>query len=206
MNDLPLHTLASLARVLVALVVSLALAVPAGVFAGSRPRVDRWVSPLAYLLYPIPKIAFLPAFIVLLGLGEASKLALLVTILIFPLYLAARDGVRDIPSELVISARTLGLRGWSLTSHVYLPALLPRLFSALRLGVGIALSVLFFAENFSTEFGLGSLVMNQWAIMRYADMSWGIAALSLLGLVMFAAVDLLERWACPWSARRREEA
>ena len=139
-------------------------------------------------------------------MGEASKLALLVTILIFPLYLAARDGVRDIPSELVISARTLGLRGWSLTSHVYLPALLPRLFSALRLGVGIALSVLFFAENFSTEFGLGSLVMNQWAIMRYADMSWGIAALSLLGLVMFAAVDLLERWACPWSARRREEA
>lgn len=206
MNDLPLHTLASLARVLVALAVSLALAVPTGVMAGSRPRVDRWVSPLAYLLYPVPKIALLPVFIVLLGLGEASKLALLVTILIFPLYLAARDGVRDIPSDLLVSARTLGLRGWALTRHVFLPALLPRLFSALRLGVGIALSVLFFAENFSTEYGLGSLVMNQWALMRYADMSWGIAALSVLGLVLFVAVDVLERLACPWLAPLRTRA
>jgi len=199
MNDLPLHTLASLVRVAVALAVSLALAVPAGMLAGARPRVDRWVSPLAYLLYPVPKIAFLPAFIVLLGLGEASKLALLVTILVFPLYLAARDGVRDIPSDLLVSARSLGLKGWAMARHVFLPAVLPRLFSALRLGVGIALSVLFFAENFSTEYGLGSLVMNQWAIMRYAEMSWGIAALSLLGLALFVAVDALERWTCPWT-------
>ena len=202
MNDLPLHTLASLLRVLFALSVSLALAVPAGLLAGARPRVDRWVSPLAYLLYPVPKIALLPAFIVLLGLGEASKLALLVTILVFPLYLAARDGVRDISSDLVVSARTLGLQGLALVRHVFLPALLPRLFSALRLGVGIALSVLFFAENFSTEYGLGSWVMNQWAIMRYADMWWGIGALSALGLALFVVVDLVEQWACPWVSPR----
>lgn len=198
MNDLPLHTLASLVRVVVALAVSLVLAVPAGMVAGTRPRVDRLVSPLAYLLYPVPKIAFLPAFIVLLGLGEASKLALLVTILVFPLYLAARDGVKDIPSDLMVSARTLGLKGFSLVRHVTLPALLPRLFSALRLGVGIALSVLFFAENFATDYGLGSFVMNQWAMMRYADMGWGIGALSVLGLVLFGAVDLVERRFCPW--------
>ena len=160
MSDLVWHTLASLARVVAALGVSMAIAVPAGLWAGARPKVDRVVSPVAYLLYPVPKIAFLPAFIVLLGLGEASKLALLVTILVFPLYLAARDGVREIPSDLLLSARSLGLKGWSLTRHVFLPALLPRLFSSLRLGVGIALSVLFFAENFSTEFGLGSFVMN----------------------------------------------
>lgn len=199
MNDLPLHTLASLTRVIAALAVSLALAVPAGMAAGARPRVDRWASPLAYLLYPVPKIALLPAFIVLLGLGEASKLALLVTILVFPLYLAARDGVRDLSADLLVSARVLGLKGWALVRHVQLPAVLPRLFSALRLGVGIALSVLFFAENFSTQYGLGSLIMNQWALMRYAEMGWGIAALSLLGLALFAAVDLLERRVCPWS-------
>ena len=199
MNDLWLHAAASLGRVLVALAVSLALAVPAGMAAGTRPRIDRWVSPLAYLLYPVPKIALLPAFIVLLGLGEASKLALLVTILIFPFYLAARDGVRDIPADLMLSARSLGLRGGALVRNVLFPALLPKLFSALRLGVGIALSVLFFAENFSTEYGLGSFVMNQWAILHYADMSWGIAALSALGLALFAAVDWAERRACPWA-------
>lgn len=198
MNDLPLHTLVSLVRVVVALAVSLALAVPAGMAAGSRPRLDRVVSPLAYLLYPIPKIAFLPAFIVLLGLGEASKLALLVTILVFPLYLAARDGVKEVPADLLVSARTLGLKGWALVRHVTLPAVLLRLFSALRLGVGIALSVLFFAENFATDHGLGSFVMNQWAVLRYAEMSWGIAALSLLGLALFGAVDLVEKKLCPW--------
>lgn len=198
MIDLGGHTLASLVRVVAALAVSLALAVPAGIAAGRRPRLDRVVSPVAYLLYPIPKIAFLPAFIVLLGLGEASKLALLVTILVFPLYLAARDGVRDIPGDLVTSARTLGLTGRGLLVHVVLPATLPRLFSALRLGVGIALSVLFFAENYATEYGLGSLVMNRWAVMQYDEMAWGIAALSALGLVLFAAVDLAERRLCPW--------
>lgn len=198
MNDLPLHTLASLVRVVVALVVSLVVAVPTGMLAGGRPPVDRLVTPVAYLLYPVPKIAFLPAFIVLLGLGEASKLALLVTILVFPLYLAARDGVREISPDLRLSARSLGLRGWALVRHVILPATLPRLFSALRLGVGIALSVLFFAENFATEYGLGSFVMNQWSILRYAEMGWGIGALSLLGLVLFAAVDVAERQLCPW--------
>jgi len=198
MNELGLHTVASFVRVVVALAVSLALAVPAGMAAGARPRVDRWLSPVAYLLYPVPKIALLPAFIVLLGLGEASKLALLVTILIFPFYLAARDGVRDIPADLILSARSLGLKGGALARNVSFPALLPRLFSALRLGVGIALSVLFFAENFSTDYGLGSFVMNQWSILRYAEMSWGIAALSGLGLALFAAVDAAERWACPW--------
>ena len=76
--------------------------------------------------------------------------------------------------------------------------MLPRLFSALRLGVGIALSVLFFAENFATDYGLGSFVMNQWAVMRYADMGWGIAALSVLGLALFGAVDYAERKLCPW--------
>lgn len=202
MTALLLHTAASLARVLASIAIALALAVPTGLAAG-RSRIDRWASPLAYLLYPVPKIALLPAFIVLLGLGEASKIALLVTVLVFPLYLAARDGVRDIPEDLWTAARTLELRGWALTRHVVVPAVLPRLFSVLRLAVGMALSVLFFAEGYATEYGLGSFIMTQWSVMRYGPMAEGIGAISLLGLALFAAVDAAERAFCPWSRDRR---
>ena len=201
MNDLWLHSLASLGRVTAALALSLALAVPAGVAAGTLRRVDRFLSPLAYILYPVPKIALLPLFIIFLGLGEPSKLALLVTVLVFPLYLAARDGVKEIPDDLWVSARSLGLEGWNLWRHMILPALLPKLVTSLRLGVGIALSVLFFAENFSTEYGLGSFIMNRWAVMHYDEMAWGTGALGLVGLGLFWAVDRLERALCPWAGK-----
>jgi len=199
MTDLPLHTLASLVRVVVALAVSVLIAVPSGLWAGRRPRADRWVSPVAYLLYPVPKIALLPALIVVLGLGEPSKIALLVTVLVFPLYLAARDGVRAIDHDLWTAARTLDLGPRAQLVHVVLPGVLPRLFSVLRLAVGMALSVLFFAESYATDFGLGAFIMNQWSMMRYAEMTGGIVAISLLGWALFVAVDQAERLWCPWT-------
>ena len=129
MPDLALHTLASLARVVVSLALALALAVPAALAAGLNRRLDRVATPLAAFLYPVPKIALLPVFIVLLGLGEVSKVALLTTVLVFPLYLAVRDGCRDIGPELFEAARSPGLRGLALVRHLAFPAILPRLFS-----------------------------------------------------------------------------
>ena len=142
----------------------------------------------------------MPVFILLLGLGELSKITLMVTILIFPLTLAARDGVRAIPADLFLAARSLNLPPRQWPRHLILPATLPSVFSALRVSIGIAISVLFFAENWATEWGLGYFIMNAWAIMHYSELWAGILALALLGWLLFMLIDLAERWLCPWRA------
>jgi NitT/TauT family transport system permease protein len=192
------HLLASLARVTAALLIGLALGLPLGLAMGLRRRLDRFAAPVVWLLYPIPKIALLPIFFLFLGLGESAKIALIATIVVFPIIIAARDGVRSISDELFLSARSLDLGRRQWYRHLILPAILPQLFSALRISVGIAVSVLFFAENFATELGLGCFIMNSWSIMHYAELYAGILVLALMGLGLFRLIEALEGRLCAW--------
>jgi NitT/TauT family transport system permease protein len=200
------HLAASLGRIAAALGIGLAIGLPLGILLGLRRRADQLVTPLVYLVFPLPKIAFLPLFILLLGLGEASKIALIATIVVFPMILAARDGIRAIPPELFLAARSLSLTPRSWPRHLILPAILPTVFSALRVCVGIAVSVLFFAENWATEWGLGCFIVNSWAIMRYDELWAGILSMSLLGLGLFGLIDVAERLFCPWRTDQRPPA
>jgi NitT/TauT family transport system permease protein len=79
-----------------------------------------------------------------------------------------------------------------------IPAVLPRLWSSLRLSLGISFSVIFFAESFATRYGVGFFIVNAWAQVNYADVYAGILALSLVGFLMFRLVDAAERLTCPW--------
>ena len=94
--------------------------------------------------------------------------------------------------------RSLGARRGQTFRFLVWPALLPALLSSLRIGTGTALAVLFFAETFGTNVGLGWFVMESWMRMSYVDMYAGILCLALLGLALFLAIDLIQRWACRW--------
>ncbi|MFW5689730.1 MAG: ABC transporter permease [Spirochaetota bacterium] len=195
---LPAHLGASILRLLAAVSGAFLIGVPLGLLMGMHPRVNRVLGPVAYVLYPVPKIALLPVFMLLLGIGNVAKVTLVVTIIVFQLLLAARDGAREIPRAVLISARSLNVRGWELYRHVVVPATMPRIFTALRLSVGISFSVIFFSESFATRFGIGFFIMNAWAQVLYVDMFAGILALSIAGYLVFRAIDLIERAACPW--------
>lgn len=80
-----------------------------GLWVGLNTTADRFLSPIVYILYPIPKIAFLPVIIILFGLGDRSKVILIIAIIFFQILLAARDGTKEITKELLDSARSLGL-------------------------------------------------------------------------------------------------
>ncbi len=195
---LGLHLLSSLGRILAALSASLLLGVVVGLWTGLSARSDRWIAPIVYLLYPLPKIAFLPILMILFGLGNAPKILLIVFILVFQVLLAVRDGVREIPAEWFLSVRSTGLGRGGLLVHLVLPAILPKLLTAVRIGIGIGLSVLFFAESFATTYGIGYFIMNSWLLVDYPDMYAGILAMSLMGWMLFSLVDLLESRACRW--------
>ena len=197
-GDLLLHVGVSLYRIIVSVVISLLIGVPLGLWIGLNKIADEVLSPAVYILYPIPKIAFLPVFMILLGLGDGSKLVLIITIIIFPILLAARDGVKEISSQLFDSVKSLGLSRGQIFTNLVIPAVLPKIISALRISIGISISALFFSENFATTYGLGYFIMNTWAIVRYVEMFAGILALSFMGLIIFKLIDFIERRLCPW--------
>ncbi|NLL77786.1 MAG: ABC transporter permease [Clostridiales bacterium] len=192
------HVAISIYRIAAAIVVSMGIGVPLGLWLGLSERADSVISPVVYILYPIPKVAFLPLFMILFGLGNSSKIILIISIIVFQTVLTARDGVKEIPGELYASVRTLGLNRWQIYKHLVFPAALPKIFSALRVSIGVSIATLFFGENFATTYGVGYFIMNCWVMADYEQMFAGILAMSLMGIFIFKAIDLLERKVCPW--------
>lgn len=198
-GDLAQHFTVSAFRVVASLALALILAVPAGLVLGQSPRWDRIFQPLIYIAYPIPKVVLLPVFLLLLGIGNLSKIALIALILFFQILVVVRDEASAIRPELISSVRSLGAGRIALFRFVYAPASVPAVLTALRVSVGTAIAVLFFTESFATTSGLGYYILIQsWGRVAYAEMYAGVVALSILGLVLYYLADWLERRLAPW--------
>jgi NitT/TauT family transport system permease protein len=195
------HFAASARRVLAALVLSFALAFPLGLAMGAKPRLDAWLSPFVVLTYPIPKIVLLPVLLLLLGIGDSSKIGMIALILGYQILVTTRDGARAVHPRYVDSVASLGAGQWRILAEVYLPAALPHAFTAMRLGTGVAVAVLFFVESFATREGLGYLIMDAWGSFDYPRMFTGIIGMSALGVLLYELANVLERHFCRWRSR-----
>ena len=200
-----LHALASIARVLVAVAIALLIAVPAGILLGTGKWFGRLLSPFVYFVYPIPKVAFLPVFMLLFGLGNTSKIMLIIWIIVFQIMLSVRDGVAQVPEPYFRVMNGYGASRGQVWRYLVLPAILPHMFSGLRISIGISLASLFFAENYATDYGIGYLIMSAWARMNYAEMFCGIVVMGLVGLLLFKSLDVLQTWCAPWTKRSTEK-
>jgi NitT/TauT family transport system permease protein len=185
-------------RVLAAMLIGTVLAVPIGLLVGRSPRLDALVAPVIFLTYPIPKVVFLPVLLVLLGLGDLSKIALIGIIVFFQILVTARDAAKAVPEASVVSVRSLGASSGQVFRHVVFPASLPEVFTALRIGTGTAIAVLFLAESIAGTNGLGWYIVDAWGRIDYPAMFAGIIAMALLGVVLYELLDAVERWATRW--------
>ncbi len=192
-HNLHMHVLYSLYRMLTGMLIALFIATPVGMITGRIRSLDRVISPVLYLLYPLPKIAFLPVFMVLFGIGDLSKIVLISVIVFFPAAVSIRDGVRDISYQYIELAQAYRLSPKELIKDIIWPAVLPRIFSSIRITLGIAMSVLFISESYAASHGLGYAIMNSWIMADYTGMYGGIVILSMLGLALYALTDTLER-------------
>lgn len=195
------HVLASLYRIVVAIIVTLVIGVPLGVAIATHKSLDALLSPVIYALYPIPKIALLPLLMLFFGLGDLSKIILVGLIIIFQILVSTRDGVRAINPSYYTSMQALRATKWQVYQHMIIPAIIPNLLTSLRLSIGTSISVLFFAENFATRYGIGYYIMDSWLKLDYKGMFAGIVAISLMGIALFALIDSLENILCRWQAR-----
>ena len=192
------HVLVSCWRIAAGMGLALAVGVPLGLLLGQSPGVRRWIDPLIYVTYPIPKIVLLPIVLLFLGIGDTSKIALIFLVLMYQILVVVRDAAAGIRPELLISVRSLGAGGWQMLRYVYLPACLPATLTALRLSVSTAIAVLYIAESFATRSGLGFYIMDSWQSMAYERMYSAVVAMSLVGLVLYLALDVIESRACRW--------
>lgn len=192
------HLIYSLTRLLAAMAGSLVLGVSIGLLMGMNLWADKLLSPILYILFPIPKVALLPILFIFLGLGEATKVTLILLIVVFQITLMVRDTLRTVPKSIWLSAEALGLRGFALYRQVILPCTLKTVISSTRISIGTGIAVLFFAENYATAYGLGYFIMNSWSLIDYLNLYSGIVFLSLLGAALFAALDWLEKRYCHW--------
>jgi NitT/TauT family transport system permease protein len=191
-------------RAVTAMVLAWGVAFPLGLVMGSVRRADVLLAPFIFLTYPIPKIVLLPVFLLLLGLGDASKIAMIALILGYQILVTTRDGVRSIHPKYFDSVRSLGGSRWDVLREVLVPAALPHGFTALRLGTGVSVAVLFFVESFATTRGLGYMIMDAWGAMDYLGMFTGIIGMSLMGAALYELANALERKACRWMFLRKK--
>lgn len=193
------HFLVSLWRVLASVFLAIALAAPAGLVLGQSKRLNDLFSPVIYLLYPIPKVVLIPIVLLFFGIGDLPKIIIIFMILFFQILVLVRDQAAGIRPELIQSVRSLGAGRRALFRFVYLPASLPAILTAVRQSVGTSVAVLYVAELYATQRGLGYYIyLNGSTLFNYPAMYAGVVAMSLLGLGLYFTVDWLENHLAPW--------
>jgi len=197
--ELFFHLGVSLYRIVTSLLLSLVMAVPLGIFLGRVSLLDRFFSPVLYLLYPIPKIVLLPILLVLLGMGDLSKILLISIIVFFQILVTVRDAAKAVSVPLIHSISSLGASRIHLYRHVIFPACLPKIFTCLRISLGTALAVLFLTETYATRVGIGFYIMDAMTRFDYPDVFSGIVAISLMGFILFLLLETLEQRFCSWN-------
>jgi NitT/TauT family transport system permease protein len=197
-TKIEIHVLHSMGRILGGIAISILLGVPLGFLMGYFEKVDKLLSPLVYFTYPVPKLALLPIIMLLFGLGEVSKLIMIVLIIIFQIIITSRDAVKAIPEETFRSLQSLGASQLQIFTEIIFPASLSEVLTATRLALGTAVSILFFTETFGTEYGMGYFIMDSWMRVNYLDMYAGIVILSFMGFCIFTAIDIIEGYICSW--------
>ncbi|KKM13064.1 ABC transporter permease [Clostridiales bacterium PH28_bin88] len=196
--DLGRDWLISAYRVALSLVASLVIAVPSGLYLGRERRLDRVVAPAIYLLYPVPKVAFLPVLFILAGIGDATRIFLIFLIVFFHILVTTRDAARGVSSHSIYSVLSLGANRRQVYLHVIFPACLPKILTACRVSLGTAIAVLFLSETVAGSNGLGNFIFDASYRADYELMFAGIIGMSLLGLILYAVLDGLEKRWCSW--------
>ena len=180
-GSLPRHILVSLVRVAEGFGLAALIALAGGLLAGICTPVRLMVEPAIEFVRPIPPLAFLPMFLVWFGLGETSKVAFIGYTTVFPMFVAIAASVLQVDVMLLRAAASLGARRRDLIQRVVVPAALPGIVVALRVGFGLALFVIVGAEFMGADAGLGYLIMEGRTFFNPAQIVMGALVLGLLG-------------------------
>jgi len=187
------NLLTSLARVVQGFGIAAAAALTLGTLAALCAPLRLMLEPVIEFVRPIPPLAFLPMFLVWFGLGEPSKVAFIAYTTFFPMFVGVAAGVLRVDVMLLRAAASLGATRADLVRRVVLPAALPGIVVALRLGFGLALFVIVGAEFIGADAGLGNLIMEGRTYFNPPVIVMGALVLGFLGSLVNALLLTVER-------------
>jgi ABC-type nitrate/sulfonate/bicarbonate transport system permease component len=197
-GELARHLLTSLVRVAEGFGLAALAALGLGLLVGLCVPLRLVTEPVIEFVRPIPPLAFLPMFLVWFGLGEASKVAFIGYTTFFPMFVAVAASVLRVDVVLLRAAASLGASRADLVRRVILPASLPGIVVALRLGIGLALFVIVGAEFMGADAGLGHLIMEGRVFFNPAQIVMGALVLGLLGSLLNTLLLTAERRMLGW--------
>ncbi|NWJ46865.1 MAG: ABC transporter permease [Chloroflexi bacterium] len=192
------HLWASIGRTVYGYIWGVVPGVIIGIVMGISPIVRAAIQPLVDATFPIPKIAIFPLFLIIFGIGDGSKIAIIAVAVFYIVLINTVSGVANIPSIYIDVGQNYRASRWLFFRDIALPGALPFIFAGLKLAMGIALIVLVSAEFVGARSGLGYLVWSSWSVLLVEDMYAGLLIIAVLGLLSTYALNYIERVVIPW--------
>ncbi len=197
-GTLAAESLVTVRRMAVGFVLAALPGVALGVGMGVHRTVRLVFAPLVAAIYPVPKIALVPMVVILLGLTENSKYAIVALSVFFLVALNTMAGVMNVEQRFFDIARNNGARGWELIRTVAIPGALPSILTGLNLGLGFALTVIVGTELLLPQGGLGALIWRSYQVYDIATIFAVIVVVGLLGWLFNTLMLEVERQLIPW--------
>ena len=192
------HLLPSLTRLVVGAALGVSIGISVGVLIGLFSYVRSGLVPLVAAIFPIPKIALLPLFVIWFGIDEGSKYALIAFGTFTPTVVATYGAVDNVDRTLIRMGQSFGLPWLSIVRKIVLPGAMPGILSGLRVSLAIAIILLVAAEMLGAEYGIGAYILEAGSLYDLERLFVGVAILSLLGVGVSASIGWIERRVLHW--------
>lgn len=192
------HLLPSLGRLAVGAAIGASVGVAFGVMIGLFSYVRAGLVPLVAALFPIPKIALLPLFVIWFGIDEASKYALIAFGTFTPTVVATYSAVDNVDRSLIRMGQSFGLSWLSIVRKIVLPGAMPGILSGLRISLAIAIILLVAAEMLGAQYGIGAYILEAGSLYDLERLFAGVVILSLLGVTLSAVIGQIEKKLLGW--------
>lgn len=200
-TPLIVHILISAARVFGAFVLACIIGIPLGLAMGMSPLIRGIFDPPIEFYRPIPPLAYLPLMIIWFGIGEVSKVLLIFLSVFAPVALGARSGVKSAAIEQIHAAYSFGASRWKVMRHVILPAALPEILTAMRIGIGFGWTTLVAAEMVAATQGIGYMVLSASQFLQTSTVIMGIIVIAAIAYAFDMLMRFLERKLVPWKGK-----
>jgi len=172
--------------------------VPLGLAMASSESFKRILFPWVSAFYATPIVALSPLLILWLGIDLWSKVAVVISVVIFPVIINTETGVRSTDPQLIEAVRSFGASSGQIFQKVSLPSALPFILAGLRLGVGRGLIGVVVGELFGARSGLGFLIMDSAQVFNMPSLFAGVVVLAAIGIILTTGFEMLERHLVPW--------
>jgi NitT/TauT family transport system permease protein len=187
-------------RVMAGFLAAALIGVPLGLLMGTFKAIEALIEPLVGFIRYMPASAFIPLFILWLGIGDVEKIAIIFVGSVFQLILMIAVVASSVPKEMLETAYTLGAGRVQVIRRVLLPASLPGILDTLRIIVGWAWTYIIVAELVAAESGIGYMILNSQRMLQTGSIIFGILAIGFLGIVTDYLFKWLHRGLFPWAA------